>query len=96
MPKKILLLILVVSLSFLVSALSVSAEDTSCARVFKSNCNACHGLDRGCELLGQSPKEWTELFEFMEGMGADIPEDEQKLLAECLSAPDDDVKAACE
>jgi len=95
MLKDFSLLILVVFLLFIVNALSVSAEDNRCEPLFTSNCAECHELDRGCELLGQSPKEWKELLEFMEEMGADIPEDEQTLLLDCLGKPDDTIKAAC-
>jgi len=93
--KKFSLVILVVFLVFIVNALSVSAEDNKCAPVFKSTCQECHTLDRGCEQLGQSQKELKELFKFMEDMGADISDDEQALLIDCLSKPDDGMKATC-
>jgi len=31
----------------------------------------------------------------MEGMGADLPDDEHALLVDCLSKPDDATKAVC-
>ena len=96
MLKNFSLLILVVFLLFIVNALSVSAEDNKCAPVFKSTCQECHALDRGCEQLGQSQKELKELFEFMEEMGADISDDEQALLIDCLSKPDDGIKVTCQ
>ena len=96
MPKKISLSILIAFLLFIVNALSLSAEDNRCAPIFNSNCSACHALERGCNLLGQSEKEWIELFQFMEEMGADIPDDEKKLLIECLTKPDDTIKAKCQ
>lgn len=95
MLKNFSLLILAISLLFIVNALSVSAKDNSCAKVFSSNCAECHEIDRGCELLGQSQKEWKELFEFMEDMGADIPDDEKKLLLDCLNKQDDGIKTTC-
>ena len=95
MSKNILLLILGSFLLFIVHALSVSAKDNRCAPLFNSNCAECHELERGCELLGQSEKEWIELIEFMEEMGADIPEEEQKLLLDCLRKPDDTIKETC-
>ncbi len=93
MVKNSTLLILVLFLFFIVNALSVSAEDDKCVQLFNTNCAECHELDRGCELLGQSKQEWEELFEFMEGMGADI--DQQPLLIDCLNKPDEGVKASC-
>jgi hypothetical protein len=96
MLKDFSLLILVVFLLFIVNALSVSAEDNKCAPVFKSTCQECHTLERGCEQLGQSQKELKELFEFMEEMGADISDDEQALLIDCLSKPDDGIKVTCQ
>ena len=96
MPKNFSLLVLAIFLLFIVGALSVSAEDNRCAKVFNSNCAECHELERGCELLGQSQKEWKELFEFMEDMGADIPDDEKTLLLDCLNKPDDGIKTTCE
>ncbi len=96
MAKNFLLLILVVSFLFIINALSVSAQDDKCAPLFNSNCAECHELERGCELLGQSQKEWKELFEFMEDMGADIPDDEKTLLLDCLNKPDDGIKTTCE
>jgi len=95
MFKNFLLLVLVVFLLFIVNSLSVSAEDKSCAQVFENNCQECHELSRGCELLGQPPKEWKELFKFMEDMGADLPEAEHALLVDCLSKPDDATKTLC-
>lgn len=93
MLKNFPLLIMVIFLIFIVNALSVSAEDDKCAQLFNSNCAECHELERGCERLGQSKEEWVKLFEFMEGMGADI--DNQTFLVDCLNKPDDGVKAAC-
>ncbi len=96
MTKIISLLILVLFLLFIVNTLSsISAEDKNCASVFAGTCAECHELDRGCELLGQSQKEWKELFEYMEEMGADISKDEQTLLSNCLNKPDDETKAEC-
>ena len=95
MPKNLLLAILVIFLLFIANALSISAEDNNCAKVFTSNCQECHELERGCEQLGKSQEDWKELFEFMEGMGADIPDDEQTLLLDCLSKQDDGIKAEC-
>jgi len=95
MLKNFSLFILVVFLIFIVNALSVSAKDNRCAPLFNMNCAECHELARGCGLLGESPKEWKELLEFMEEMGADIPEEEQALLIDCLSKPDDTIKEAC-
>ena len=96
MLKDFSLLILVVFLLFIVNALSVSAEGNKCAPVFESNCQECHELERGCEQLGQSQKELKELFEFMEEMGADISDDEQALLIDCLNKPDDGIKVTCQ
>jgi len=93
--KNFSLLILVIFLLFIVNALSVSAENNNCAQIFKNNCQECHELERGCQQLGQSQKDLKELFEFMEGMGADIPDEEQTLLLDCLNKQDDGIKATC-
>ena len=95
MLKKFSLLILVVFLLFIVNALSVSAEDNKCAPVFKSTCQECHSIERGCEQLGKTTKDLKELFKFMEEMGADIPDAELTLLIDCLNKPDETMKAAC-
>ena len=96
MLKNFFLFILAISALFLVASLSVQADDNKCAKVFEMNCGECHEIERGCELFGQSKEEWVELFEFMEDMGADIPEDELNLLAECLVKPGEAVKNECE
>lgn len=96
MLKNLFLLIFAVSAVFFVSSLSAFADDTECARVFEMNCGECHEIERGCELFGQSKEEWIELFKFMEEMGADIPENELNLLAECLVKPGEKVKQVCE
>ena len=96
MLKNFFLLICGVSAVFFVTSLSVFADDTKCAKVFEMNCGECHEIERGCELLGQSTKEWVELFAFMKDMGADIPEDELTLLSECLVKPGEAVKKVCE
>ncbi len=98
MLKNFLLFILSLSLLFLVNAFSVAAEpnsaaDNGCVQLFESNCAECHGLDRGCARLGQSPEKWKKLFKFMESMGADI--DQQARLIDCLSKPGDSTKATC-
>ena len=95
MPKKFPSLTLVMFLLFSVYTLSASAEDNKCAKLFNSNCAACHDLDRGCKRIGQSPKDWLELFKFMEEMGADIPEDEQTVLLDCFNKPDEGIKEKC-
>ena len=96
MFKNVILCIFAVSTLFFITSLSVNADDTECAKVFEMNCGECHEIERGCELLGQSTKEWVELFEFMIDMGADIPDDELTLLSECLVKPGEAVKHVCE
>ena len=92
MTKNIFLLILVVFLLFIVHALSATAEDSKCAQLFENNCAECHEIERGCELLGQSQKEWAELFDYMEDMGADV---DRELLLGCLEKPGEAIKALC-
>ncbi len=96
MLKNFILCIFAVFALFFVISLSAQADDTECARVFEMNCGECHEIERGCELFGQSKEEWVELFEFMEDMGADIPENELNLLSECLVTPGEAVKQVCE
>lgn len=96
MLKNFILLICAISALFFVVSVSVYADDDKCAQVFEMNCGECHEIERGCELLGQSKEEWVELFEFMEDMGADIPEDELTLLSECLDKKNEAVKKVCE
>ena len=95
MLKNFFVLIFVASTVFFVTSLSVFADDNKCAQVFEMNCAECHDIDRGCELLGQSKEEWIKLFEFMKEMGADIPDDELTLMAECLVKPGEAVKNVC-
>jgi len=90
-----LLLILVSFLLFITSALSISSENNICAETFTNNCSACHEIDRACKLLGQSQKDWTELFEYMEEMGADIPDNEKTILLDCLKKPDAGITTEC-
>ena len=95
MLKNSFLLICLVAAVFFALTFPVVGDENKCAKVFEMNCAECHDIDRGCELLGQSKKDWVELFEFMEQMGADIPDDEQKLLSECLVKPGEAVKKVC-
>lgn len=95
MVRKILMLILAGSLLFLIHSLSVSAEETNCGIMFKKTCTQCHDLNRGCELLGQSEKEWDKLLNFMVDMGADFEDAERARLIQCLSGQDEGVKAEC-
>ena len=96
MFKNFLLLSLGVGSVFFVNALSVSADKNNCADTFTTNCEECHELERACKLLGQSEKEWIELFDYMEEMGADIPGNERKILLDCFIKPDDGVKRECD
>jgi cytochrome c2 len=95
MLKNFFLLISSIYLLIFFNVLPIFADDNKCAKVFENNCAECHEIDRGCELLGQSKKEWKKLFEFMVAMGADIPDDEKTLLTNCLNKPDDGVKETC-
>ncbi|GAB4336202.1 MAG: hypothetical protein Kow0089_06290 [Desulfobulbaceae bacterium] len=95
MLKNFFLMIFGLSILFFISSLSVNAGEDKCARVFEMNCGECHEIERGCELFGQSKEKWLELFEFMEDMGADIPEDEMNLLSDCLVSPSRAVKDVC-
>ena len=95
MLKNFVLLVFAISAIFFVTSLSVHADDDKCAQVFEMNCGECHEIERGCELFGQSKKEWVELFDFMKDMGADIPDDELELLSEGLVNPSDAVKQVC-
>ncbi|MBU0483037.1 MAG: hypothetical protein KKB30_00810 [Proteobacteria bacterium] len=95
MIKNLPLLALIFFLLFTVNAISVSAQDNECATLFATACSECHEIEKGCDLLGQSKKEWHELFEYMESMGAEISDEiEEKLLA-CLVIPGDAIKALC-
>lgn len=96
MPKNFFLFPLVIFLLSIVYAFYASANDTNCGQIFKSTCQECHELDRGCERLGQSQEELKELFKFMAEMGADISDDEQKRLIGCLNTPDDSIKITCQ
>lgn len=97
MTKRFSILIIVLLHIAIVGVLSAPADNMSeCVKVFESNCAECHDIDRGCELLGQPEKEWKALFDFMEEMGADLPDDEKNLLINCLSQPDEAVKKTCQ
>ena len=96
MFKNFFLLITVIAALSFVASFSAFADEKKCAQVFESNCAECHEIERGCKLLGQFTKEWEDLFDYMKSMGADIPNDELKLLSECLVNPDEAVKKVCE
>ena len=95
MLKNFFLLITSIYLLISFNIIPIFAEENKCAKVFEINCAECHEIDRGCERLGQSKEELAKLFDFMEAMGADIPDDEKTLLTDCLNKPDDGVKETC-
>lgn len=80
---------------FFVSSLSAETGGSQCGPFFEVNCGECHEVKKACDLFGITKEEWQEVFTAMKEMGADIPEEDLKLLSECLVNPGDEMKKVC-
>lgn len=66
-----------------------------CAELMNTVCLGCHTRDKFCERLGSTEKQWQSLIKWMIANGADLKEDQAKLLAGCLSGPAEEAKEFC-
>ena len=92
-------LFVVALLSLGLSGVVVAAdkEPTACMDLYLKRCDECHYMDRVCKQLGErSASGWEKTINRMvKKRGAEVSEDEQKILVECLAAPAPDMKKEC-
>ena len=94
MKTRILVSGVMVLLIWLAAAGSARAEG-QCAALMNSVCLGCHDRDKFCDRLGPTEKQWQSLMKWMIANGAELEEDEVKLLVGCLSEPSEEAKKAC-
>jgi len=66
-----------------------------CGELMNAVCLSCHTRDKFCERLGSTEKQWQLLIRWMIANGADLNEEQAKLLAGCLSGPAEEAKKFC-
>jgi hypothetical protein len=78
-----------------VAASGSARAQGQCAALMNTVCLGCHTRDRFCERLGSTEKQWQSLIKWMITNGADLDEEQVKLLAGCLSGPTEEAMKVC-
>jgi hypothetical protein len=79
------------------SVFAASESGSECRELLVAKCQTCHYLERVCSKVGKkSKRRWKATVKRMvKRRGAELEVDEQMLLVQCLSAPDQGVLKEC-
>lgn len=92
-------LFLIVLLSFTVVGIAAAQNDVkpTCVELLQLRCQECHYLNRVCKQVGERSKRgWkATLKRMVNRRGAEVSEDEKKILLDCLATPAPDIKKEC-
>jgi|GEM_PF-5777674 len=66
-----------------------------CTALMNTVCLGCHTRDRFCERLGSTEIQWQSLIKWMITNGADLDEEQVKLLVGCLGGPTEEAMKVC-
>nr|WP_320010367.1 hypothetical protein [uncultured Desulfobulbus sp.] len=74
-----------------------SQAKESCEQLIQNKCSSCHFVTHICTPLerGKGNFYWKRTVETMVMSGMETTKEENKQLTDCLSQPDDKVKALC-
>ena len=68
-----------------------------CSSIINAKCIRCHYKTRICNALGtKSVRQWENTIAFMVRRGAELTEDEQNKVVECLSLLPSESKVVCD
>lgn len=91
--------IVIVVLLYLAGPMFAVAETKpECAELLRNRCQSCHYLSRVCAQVGKkSKRRWrATLKRMVTRRGAELTEEEQVFLLDCLVAPASDIVKECE
>jgi len=79
------------------SVLAASETENECRELLVAKCQKCHYLERVCSKVGKkSERRWKATVKRMvKRRGAELRMDEQMLLVQCLSTPDQGILKEC-
>ena len=96
--------IAVLAITFTMSPVADAGE--SCTQLLTKRCETCHYMTRVCQKVdkernkkswfGGSAGSWKRTIKNMVKQGAQLNEDEEKILVDCLSQPFAEVLALCQ
>lgn len=68
-----------------------------CVELLQARCQECHYLERVCKQVGEhSKRRWkATLKRMIKRRGAEVTDEESKMLLDCLTVPAPDVKKEC-
>lgn len=74
-----------------------SASEPGCFELLEKRCESCHYLSRVCQAVGErSERRWKATIKRMvKRRGATLDLNEQRILLECLAAPDPSIVQGC-
>jgi hypothetical protein len=77
---------------------AVAETKPECAELLRNRCQTCHYLNRVCAQVGKkSKRHWgATLKRMVKRRGAELTEEEQGFLLDCLLAPAPDIVKECE
>jgi cytochrome c5 len=89
--------IFLVTVIVLFSAIGTTRANTDgeCKKLLTTVCNDCHNTDRVCESMGGTEKKWKAIIDWMISNGAELSDDQQTLMINCLMEPYDEAKSIC-
>ena len=81
----------------LLSSLGIAKANAEgqCSELMTTVCNDCHNTDRVCESMGGPEKKWKAIIDWMISNGAELSDDQQTLLINCLTEPYEEAKKVC-
>jgi hypothetical protein len=86
-----------VAVIVLLSALGTAKANAEgqCKELLTTVCNDCHNTDRVCESMGGPEKKWKAIIDWMISNGAELSDEQQSLLVNCLTEPYEEAKKVC-
>ena len=72
-------------------------EKPDCVELLQARCQECHYLERVCKQVGEhSKRRWkATLKRMVKRRGAEVTDEESKMLLDCLTAPAPGIKKEC-
>ena len=79
------------------AAFAKPGSEPGCFELLEKRCQSCHYLSRVCQVVGErSERRWkATLNRMVKRRGAELTQEEQKKLLECLAAPDPSIIQGC-
>lgn len=98
-------LVVFMATCFIQTSISSAQENKSCVPLLTERCETCHYLTRVCQkvdkernkksLFGSPKGTWKRIIKNMVKQGAQLNNEEENILIECLSKPTQEVLDEC-